>query len=103
MNDTVNIKNNPFSSEEDWGFVVEDNTPESTNKAPSKRFHLYLMAPAIILLASITIYPFFWLIYMSLHKVKLGPAKDKFVGTYYLGRTLVNSATTRLSSKFRRI
>ena len=80
MNDTVKIKNNPFSSEEDWGYVVEENTPESTNKAPSKRFHLYLMAPAIILLASITIYPFFWLIYMSLHKVKLGPAKDKFVG-----------------------
>ncbi len=80
MSETVNIKNKPFSSEDEWGFVSEENPPLNVNKTPSKRFHLYLMAPAIILLASITIYPFFWLIYMSLHKVKLGPAKDKFVG-----------------------
>ena len=38
------------------------------------------MAPAIALLAAITIYPFLWLIYMSLHNVKLGPVEDKWVG-----------------------
>jgi len=38
------------------------------------------MAPAIIVLACITIYPFLWLIWMSLHNVRLGPAPDIFVG-----------------------
>lgn len=34
------------------------------------------MLPAIIVLACITIYPFFWLIWMSLHKVDPGAAGD---------------------------
>ena len=32
------------------------------------------MAPAIIVLACISIYPFFWMIYMSLHDVEIGAA-----------------------------
>jgi multiple sugar transport system permease protein len=32
------------------------------------------MLPAIIVLACITIYPFFWLIWMSLHDVEVGGA-----------------------------
>lgn len=70
----------PVYRQEDWGFVDREEKAPNLNKLPSKRFYVYLMAPAITVLAIITIYPFFWLLYMSLHKVKLGPAKDKFVG-----------------------
>jgi multiple sugar transport system permease protein len=41
--------------------------PPALNLTPPNRIYLYLMLPAIILLAAISIYPFFWLIYMSLH------------------------------------
>jgi multiple sugar transport system permease protein len=45
--------------------------PSALNPAPSKRYYFYLMAPAILLLAFISLYPFFWLIYMSLHNDEL--------------------------------
>ena len=45
---------------------------------PSRRYYLYMMLPAIIVLACITIYPFFWLIWMSLHDVDVGAAGDKW-------------------------
>ncbi len=48
----------------------------SLNPEDSRRYYLYLMLPAIIVLACITIYPFFWLIYMSLHQVDVGAAGD---------------------------
>ncbi|MGH1479421.1 MAG: carbohydrate ABC transporter permease [Geminicoccales bacterium] len=50
--------------------------PTTLNPTPSKRYYFYLMLPAIIILAAISIYPFFWLIYMSLHKVDIGGAGD---------------------------
>ncbi len=50
--------------------------PATLNPTPSKRYYFYLMLPAIIILAAISIYPFFWLIYMSLHKVDIGGAGD---------------------------
>lgn len=50
--------------------------PSNLNALPSRRYYFYLMLPAIIILACITIYPFFWLIYMSLHKVDIGGAGD---------------------------
>ena len=53
-----------------------DYQPASLNPRPSNRYYLYLMLPAIVILACITIYPFFWLIYMSLHKVDIGGAGD---------------------------
>ena len=46
-------------------------TPPSINPAPSKRYYFWLMAPAIALLAFISLYPFFWMIYMSLHDVEV--------------------------------
>ncbi len=55
-----------------------DYQPQSFNETPSRRYYFYLMAPAVIVLACITIYPFFWLIYMSLHKVGLGAEADKW-------------------------
>ncbi len=42
------------------------------NAHGSKRYYFWLMAPALILLAFISIYPFFWMIFMSLHKVEIG-------------------------------
>ena len=48
------------------------------NPFPNRRYYLYMMLPAIIVLACITIYPFFWLIWMSLHDVNVGAAGDKW-------------------------
>ncbi len=42
------------------------------NPKPSKAYYYWLMAPAVILLAAISLYPFFWMIYMSLHNVDIG-------------------------------
>ncbi len=53
-----------------------DYQPPRLNRSPSRSYYFYLMLPAIIILACITIYPFFWLIYMSLHKVDIGGAGD---------------------------
>lgn len=46
--------------------------PPSINPSASKRYYFLLMAPAILVLAFISIYPFFWMIYMSLHDVDIG-------------------------------
>ena len=46
--------------------------PPSVNPTASKRYYFWLMAPAILVLAFISIYPFFWMIYMSLHDVDIG-------------------------------
>jgi multiple sugar transport system permease protein len=46
--------------------------PAVLNPLPSKRYYYLLMAPAITLLAFISIYPFFWMIYMSFHDVEIG-------------------------------
>jgi multiple sugar transport system permease protein len=43
------------------------------NKEQPRRYLLYLLLPAVIVLAAITLYPFGWLIYMSLHEVVLAP------------------------------
>lgn len=55
--------------------------PAVLNTAPSQRYYVYLLAPAILLLAAISLYPFFWLIYMSLHQVSMSPnQQDVWVG-----------------------
>lgn len=44
-------------------------------------FHFWLMLPTIIVLAVITLYPFFWMIWLSLHQTAMNPGeKDLFVG-----------------------
>jgi len=59
-----NVESRPIS-----GDLAE---PVHFNPLPSKHYFFWLMAPAIILLACISLYPFFWMIYMSLHDVELG-------------------------------
>ncbi|MSO70285.1 MAG: sugar ABC transporter permease [Alphaproteobacteria bacterium] len=49
------------------GVRTIDYTPQRFNPTPSRRYYFYMMAPSIILLAGISIYPFIWLVYMSLH------------------------------------
>ena len=39
-----------------------DYDPPALNPLPSRRYYFYLMAPAVVILACITIYPFLWLI-----------------------------------------
>ena len=67
--------------DEDYAYAARaiEYQPEAMNKVVARRFHLYLMLPAIITLAAITIYPFFWLIYMSLHKIVIN-GSDLWVG-----------------------
>lgn len=72
------------------GARVITHAPTRLNARPPQRLHLYLMLPAIIVLASISLYPFFWLIYMSLHEVQLAPHRpDIWVGLANFAR-LVN-------------
>lgn len=80
------------------GARVIDYAPPGRNPSPSRHYYFYLMLPAIIVLACITIYPFFWLIWMSLHDVEVGgadtwnnfrnwirlPADRKFVDGWWL-------------------
>jgi multiple sugar transport system permease protein len=51
------------------GARVIVHAPPGFNPAPSRRYYFYLMLPAILLLAAISLYPFFWLIYMALHTI----------------------------------
>jgi multiple sugar transport system permease protein len=60
------------------GSRVVSHGPVAFNPAPSRRYYFYMMLPAIIVLACITIYPFFWLVWMSLHDVDVGAAADKW-------------------------
>ena len=46
--------------------------PSRMNPAAPRRYYLYLMAPAIAVLAFISLYPFVWLIVMSLQNVGVG-------------------------------
>ncbi len=46
--------------------------PDHMNPAAPRRYYLYLMAPAIAVLAFISLYPFVWLIVMSLQNVGVG-------------------------------
>ena len=46
--------------------------PTRLNPAAPRRYYLYLMAPAIAVLAFISLYPFVWLIVMSLQSVGVG-------------------------------
>ncbi|MDQ7251084.1 carbohydrate ABC transporter permease [Dongia sedimenti] len=49
-------------------------TEPKLNPPASRAYFFGLMAPAIALLACISLYPFCWLIYMSLHDVEIGSA-----------------------------
>jgi multiple sugar transport system permease protein len=51
------------------------------NTPPSRRYYFVLMAPAILVLMAISLYPFFWLINMSLHQIADSPNDvDRWVG-----------------------
>lgn len=50
-------------------------SPRRLNPPARKRYYFYLMAPAIGILAFISLYPFFWLIIMSLQKVDIGSSQ----------------------------
>ncbi|MCW2306599.1 carbohydrate ABC transporter permease [Rhodobium gokarnense] len=82
MQKSLSASRASFSAiEEDHGYAARrlDYGPGALNEEPKRRYHILLMAPAIVTLAAITIYPFFWLIYMSLHKVSVARS-DRWVG-----------------------
>ena len=91
MTVTKSSEGHPAFSDQDWGFSTITEKPSSYNRAPSRMFYVYLAAPAILLLAAITIYPFLWLIYMSFHKVGFGNASDVFVGFKNFSRLMTDT------------
>lgn len=69
------------SGDTEWGYRTIPHPPKALNTKPSRRFYFVLMMPAIIVLAAITIYPFLWLIYMSLFRISNSPrTPDRWVG-----------------------
>jgi multiple sugar transport system permease protein len=55
--------------------------PGVTNTRKRRWYIFFLLMPGLLLLAAISLYPFFWLIWMSLHEVLMKPnTPDKFVG-----------------------
>jgi multiple sugar transport system permease protein len=63
------LADRPAERGADWGAFTVTHEPATFNRPWSNRFYWVMMLPAIILLACISLYPFFWLIYMSLHSV----------------------------------
>ncbi|MEM6323382.1 MAG: sugar ABC transporter permease [Pseudomonadota bacterium] len=63
--------------------------PQSFNPPAPKRYYLYLMAPAIAILAFISLYPFFWLIVLSLQDVDI--SGGEWVGFKNYARLLRDS------------
>ena len=49
--------------------------PTAFNPPASKRYYYYLLVPAIAILAFISIYPFFWLLFLSLQDVDIGSSE----------------------------
>ena len=67
-----------------------DYVPKGFNNQPARYYLMWLLLPAVLLLAAISLYPFFWLIYMSLHEVQLAPGKsDIWVGVDNFTRLLL--------------
>ena len=80
-----------------------DYQPAALNPRRPVRLHLWLMLPAILVLASISLYPFFWLIYMSLHEVQLAPNRpDVWVGFANFARLLTDKHQCRVGLAFAR-
>jgi multiple sugar transport system permease protein len=52
-------------------------------------FHVWLILPAIIVLVGITLYPFLWMIYLSLHETAMNPGEsDVWIGLANYARLL---------------
>ena len=63
----------------DFKSRVIDHSPDKINAVSNKYFYLWLILPAIVVLAAISLYPFFWLVWMSLNNVGVN-ASGAFVG-----------------------
>jgi multiple sugar transport system permease protein len=72
----------PLDSEDRYVYAAQTaaQVPSARNAVPKSRFLFLLMAPAILILAAISLYPFFWLLYMSVMDVGINAASSHFVG-----------------------
>lgn len=70
----------PLDSEDRFVYAAQTagQVPMARNPLPPSRFLFGLMAPAIIILAAISLYPFFWLLYMSAQNVGVNAAQSSF-------------------------
>ncbi len=73
------------------GVRIVEHAPPALNPAPSRAYYFLLMAPAILVLAAISIYPFVWLVWMSLHNVEFS-GTDTFVGLRNFERLFTRDA-----------
>jgi multiple sugar transport system permease protein len=76
------------------GVTVLEGEPAARNPEPVRRYYLYMMLPAILVLAAISLYPFFWLLWMSLHDVDIGAGggTDKWMGLRNFERLFTRDA-----------
>ena len=72
----ANIADIDVAGEAVRGARTIDHLPPGFNQRPPRYYLLWLMLPAILLLAAISLYPLVWLIYMTLHQVQLAPGKS---------------------------
>lgn len=72
----------PLDSEDRYVYAAQAaaQVPGARNAVPKSRFLFLLMAPAILILAAISLYPFFWLLYMSAMDVGVSAASSHFAG-----------------------
>ena len=72
------------------GVTVLEASAPARNPEPNRRYYFWMMAPAIVTLAAISLYPFFWLIWMSLHNVDI--LAGKWVGLQNFERLFTRDA-----------
>lgn len=72
--------------------VATATAPRSFNPPMAKRYYLYLMAPAIAILAFVSLYPFFWLLVLSLQEV--GVNSREWVGFANFTRLVTDARFT---------
>ena len=72
--------------------TIQLDPPTKLNAAATKAYYIYLMAPAIALLAIISLYPFFWLLILSFQKGDMGAVEwvgfKNFIALAHDGRFL---------------
>ena len=80
----------PLDSEDRFVYAAQTAGQVSVarNPLPKSRFLFLLMAPAILILAAISLYPFFWLLYMSVQNVGVNAASSTWVGLANYARLL---------------
>ena len=83
----------PLDSEDRFVYAAQTagQVPQARNPVAKSKFLFVLMAPAIVILAAISLYPFFWLLYMSTMNVGVNASQSYFNNFANYTRLLTDS------------